>query len=76
MKILEENDEQLYKIIERDDGTVELDILLPAPLAAFALYEMHIPFTAEELVRYREEGRSFLRWFIDRVRDDPSGYKR
>lgn len=76
MKVLEKNLEQWYQIVERDDGTVVLDILLPARLAVFALYEMHIPFTAEELARYREEGRSFLRWFIDRVRDDPSAYER
>ena len=72
MKILEENDEQLYKIIERDDGTVELDIVL----GTIGWYEMHIPFTPEELTRYREEGASFLRWFIDRVRAAPKDYKR
>ena len=76
MKILEHNQEQLYEIVEMDDGTVVLEIVLPAPAAAFALYEMRIPFTPEELARYREEGQSFLRWFIDRVRDAPSEYRR
>jgi hypothetical protein len=72
LKILEENDEQLYKIIERDDGTVELDIVL----GTIGWYEMHIPFTPEELARYREEGASFLRWFIAHVRDAPERFRR
>ena len=72
MKVLESNDQEMYQIVERDDGTVELDILL----GGFAMYEMHIPFTPEELTRYREEGASFLRWFIDRVRAAPKDYKR
>ena len=72
MKVLESNDQEMYQIVERDDGTVELDILL----GGFAMYEMHIPFTPEELARYREEGASFLRWFIDRVRAAPKDYKR
>ena len=40
------------------------------------MYVMRVPFTAEELARYREEGQPFLRWFIDRVHDAPSEYKR
>jgi hypothetical protein len=76
VKVLETNHEQWYEIVERDDGTVVLEIVLPAPAAAFATYVMHVPFTAEELARYREEGRSFLRWFIDRVRDAPDDYTR
>lgn len=76
MKILESNDQELYEIVERDDGTVVLEIVLAAPAAAFAMYVMHIPFTAEELARYREEGQCFLRWFIDHVRDAPERFKR
>jgi hypothetical protein len=72
LKVLELNDQEMYKIVERDDGTVELDVLL----GGSAMYEMHIPFTDEELARYREEGQSFLRWFIDRVRHEPWEYKR
>jgi len=76
VKILEHSQEQLYTIVEMDDGTVVLEIVLPAPAAAFALYEMRIPFTPEELARYREEGRSFLRWFIAKVQDAPADYRR
>ena len=72
MKVLESNDQELYRIVEMDDGTVVLDILL----GGIAMYGMNIPFTSEELTRYREEGHSFLRWFIARVRDAPSDYKR
>ena len=76
MKVLESNDQEMYRIVERDDGTVALEIVLAAPAAAFAMYVMHVPFAPEELARYREEGRSFLRWFVDRVRDAPSDFKR
>ena len=76
MKVLETNHEQWYQIVERDDGAVVLEIVLAAPAGGFAMYVMHVPFTPEELARYHEEGQSFLRWFIDRVRDDPPGYKR
>jgi hypothetical protein len=41
-----------------------------------AMYEMRIPFTDEELARDREEGQSFSRWFIGRVRHEPWEYKR
>ncbi len=76
MKILETNHEEWYSLVERDDGTVVLEIALAAPAAAFATFVMHVPFTSEELARYREEGPSFLRWLIDRVRDAPSDYER
>lgn len=72
MKILESNDQELYDVVERDDGTVVLEIVL----GTIGWYEMHIPFTPEELTRYREEGASFLRWFIARVRAAPRDYKR
>jgi hypothetical protein len=72
VKVLEDNQEQLYEIVEMDDGTVVLKIVL----GTIGWYEMYIPLTPEELTRYREEGRSFLRWFIDRVRDKPSDYRR
>jgi hypothetical protein len=76
VKILEHNQEQLYEIVEMDDGTVVLEIVLAAPAGAFAMYVMQVPFTPAELARYREEGASFLRWFIAKVRDTPSDYER
>ena len=76
MKILEHNQEELYEIVEMDDGTVVLEIVLAAPAGAFAMYVLQVPFTPEELARYREEGSSFLRWFIDHVRDDPEKFRR
>jgi hypothetical protein len=53
VKILEHNQEELYEIVEREDGTVVLEIVLAAPAGAFAMYVMHVPFTPEELGRYR-----------------------
>jgi hypothetical protein len=58
VKILEHNQEQLYEIVEMDDGTVVLEIVLAAPAAAFAMYVMRVPFTAEKVTRHLEEGRS------------------
>jgi hypothetical protein len=72
LKVLESNEQELYDLVEMDDGTVVLNIVL----GTIGWYEMHIPFTPEELARYREEGESFLRWFIDKVRDAPRDYKR
>jgi hypothetical protein len=72
MKVLESNEQELYDVVERDDGTVVLNIVL----GTIGWYEMHIPFTEEELARYRDEGASFLRWFIAKVRHAPSDYRR
>jgi hypothetical protein len=35
VKVLESNPEELYEIVEMDDGTVVLEIGLAAPAAAF-----------------------------------------
>jgi hypothetical protein len=62
----------MWDVVERDDGTVVLEIVL----GTIGWYEMQIPFTPEELTRYREEGASFLRWFIAHVRHDPEKFRR
>lgn len=59
MKILDTNHERLCSIVERDDGPVVLEIVLASPAGGFAMYQMNVPFIAEELARDREEGQSF-----------------
>jgi hypothetical protein len=72
LRVLVSNKPEMYELIEHDDGSVVLDIML----GEIGWYVMHVPLTGDELGRYREEGESFLRWFIDRVRANPDDYER
>ena len=72
MKVLVSNKPEMYELVENDDGSVVLDIVL----GEIGWYTMHVPLTDDEVARYREEGESFLRWFIARVRAAPDDYER
>jgi hypothetical protein len=72
LRVLVSNKPEMYQLVEHDDGSVVLDIMV----GEVGWYVMHVPLTSEELARYRDEGEMFLRWFIAHVRHTPWKFER
>lgn len=69
-RILIQDDDRWYALVEEDDGTIALQVVS----GGFAMYMMDIPLNEEELQAYREEGASYIRRLAANISAKPSNY--